>query len=135
MARLPIIMHNFINTHVNHHSGPVVYTYCSHDRIFVHLWRAIEYGLLLVWLTLQNWTLTKLDTLLVLPIPFRSSDANIFGVTWQPTCPRTLVNGFAYILCHKYDFPYFMENIVYMYDVCNEPILDQIYHVQSKTGQ
>ena len=25
----------------------------------------------------------------------------IFDVTWQPTIPRTLVNGFAYRLCHR----------------------------------
>ena len=47
MARLPIIVYNVIKTHVNHHVGQVVHTSCSHDRISVHLHRAIEYGLLL----------------------------------------------------------------------------------------
>ena len=47
MASIPIIMHNFIKTHVNHHVGSVVDTYCSHDVIFVHLYLAIEYILLL----------------------------------------------------------------------------------------
>ena len=47
VVRLPIIMHNIIDTHVNHHVGTVVDTSCSHNRIFVHLCRTIEYSLLL----------------------------------------------------------------------------------------
>ena len=49
----------------------------------------------------------------------------IFDITWQPTSPRTLVNGFAYRLFHIHAFQYFMEEIFYMYDVWDEPVLEQ----------
>ena len=78
MARLAIIMQKVIKTHVNHHVGPVLDHSCSRDGIFVHLRHAIEYNLLLGWVTLQTWPLTTLYMLVVLPIYFRRSDANNF---------------------------------------------------------
>ena len=125
MARLPIMMHNFIKTHVRHNVGPVVDTYFSYDGSFVHICRTIEYGLLLGRVTLQTWSLNTFDMLVVIPITFRRSDANIFNNTWQPTIPATLVNGFVYILCHRYDFPSLMTELVHIYDVWNENVLDQ----------
>ena len=109
MARLHIMKHNVIKTYVNHHVGPYV----------------DEYGLITGCVTLQTWPMTTLDMLVVLPINFRGYDDNIFDVTRQSTCPRTLVNGFTYRLCYKYDFPYLMVELVHMYDVWNEPVLDQ----------
>ena len=78
MARLPIIMNNVIKTHVNHHVGPVVDTSCSHNGIFVHIFRAIENSLHLGWFTVQTRLLTTFDMLVLLTISFRSSDAKNF---------------------------------------------------------
>ena len=78
MARLPIITNNYIKTHMNHHVGPVVDTSFPHNEIFVHICRAIEYSLLLGWVTLQTGPMNTLDMLVVIPIYFRSSDANHF---------------------------------------------------------
>ena len=91
---------------------------------FVHLRRAIEFSLVLGWVTMQTLTQTMLDMLVVLPIYFIRSDAKNFYVTRQPTSTRTLVNGFAYILCHRYYFPYLMAELFHMYDIANEPVLD-----------
>ena len=125
MASLPIIMHIVIKTHVNHNVGPVVDTSCSHDGISVHLHRAIEYSLLLGWVTLKTWPLTTLEMLVVLSISFKMYDAKKNYVTRQPTSPRTLVNGFAYRLCHRYYYPSLMAELLHMYDVANETFLDQ----------
>ena len=122
MTKLPIMMQNVIKTHVNHHFVPVVETYYSHNVMFVHLRHAIKYGLLLGWITLQTSTPTTLDMILVLserPVP------RFFDVTQQPTSPSTVLNGFACRLCHKYYFLFLMVELVHMYDVWNEPILDQ----------
>ena len=48
-----------------------------------------------------------------------------FDINWKPTSPRTLVNGFAYRLCHNDDFQSLMAEIFNMYDVCNELVLEQ----------
>ena len=52
------------------------------------------------------------------PIPI------FFDVTRQPTSPRTLVNGFAYILSHRYDFLSLVAALFHIYDVVNELVLD-----------
>ena len=120
MEKLPITIHNVIKTHFNHHIGLVVDTSCYHDWICVRICCAIKYGLPLLWVTLHTLTLTTLDMIVVFPIPFIISD-----VKQKPTSTRTLVNGFAYRMCHKYDFPYLMAELVHMYDVVNEPVPDQ----------
>ena len=125
MVWLPIIMHNVIKTHVNHHVSPVVETSCSRDEMFLHIWRAIAYGLILRWVTLQTWPLTTLDMLVVIPFFFRRTNAKNFNVTRQPTCHKTLMNAFAYRLCHIYNFPSLMEELVHMHDVWNKPVLNQ----------
>ena len=77
------MMHNFLKTHVNHHVGPVVDTYFSYDVIFVYLYHAIEYSLLLGQVNLQTWPLTTLDIVVVIPITFRRSNAKNFW--WYST--------------------------------------------------
>ena len=50
----------------------------GHAYRVTHLRRAIEYSLLLRWVTLQTWNMTTLDMLVVLPISFWRSNTNNF---------------------------------------------------------
>ena len=126
MARTPIIMHNFIKTHVNHHVGPVVDKYCSHDGIFVHLCRAIEYILIIGWVTLKTWPLNTLGMLVVLPISFLRYDAKDFlmSLVNQPP-PGPLWMNLHRDCATDTILQFLMAELFNMYDVANEPVLDQ----------
>ena len=59
----------------------------------------------------------------------------IFDVTQQPTSPRNLENGFVYRFYHRYDFINLMIELFHMYDVANEPVLEQNVSCSIQTGQ
>ena len=106
-----------------------LHTDCATNMIFHIWWQNFSICMMFVmnlsWTRISNdqstrWTfLYSLQFLSEGPMPI------IFDVTRQPTSSRTLVDGFAYRLCHRYDFPYLMAELFHMYDVWNEPVLEQ----------
>ena len=108
----------------------------SHDVFFVHLCCDIKYGLLLGWVTFQTWPLTTLDMLVLITIPFWSSDAKSFLMLLG----KQQVPGPWWMALHtdcatNMIFRLWWQNLSICIMFGMNPSWNRISHAQSKTVQ